>query len=254
MIGEVAMKIFFPAVVSGCLAVLMGAVLADAKRPTTRPSSSWVPPVTDAPANRVGGAARGCREDPDLLVSVLAPSDKVGLTVKSQPTLYWYITKPTDRPVEISLTPCGPDGRDLADSILDVVIPKTETAGIQALSLAKPPGKGCTVTLEVGKQYSWVVEVVVHDRSGSDNPNATTRLERIKPPSTGSPVESASALDQYNTYRNCGAWYDMLDSVNQMIDSDKDNHDWRELRRELLSDQNLVEADNGKITEKVKQD
>jgi hypothetical protein len=250
------MKMIYRAGLIGCVAIALSVGRADAKRPTTRPSSSWAPAVSDAPANRVGGAARGCRADPGLLVSLLAPRNAVGKTVQSQPTLYWYITKKTDRPVEITLTPCGPDGRDIgADPVLDVVIPKIETAGIQALSLAKPPGADqAPVSLEVGKQYSWVVEVVVHDLNGSDNPNATTRLQRVKAPSMLAGVESAPPEDQYAKYQQCAMWYDMLDRLNHMIDSEKDNSVWRDTRRELLSAQDLIEANDGSITEKVRQD
>lgn len=240
-------------VVSGCIMISLGVMLAEANPPTTRPSSSFVPPVFDAPANRVGGAARGSRADPELLVSLLAPSSSVGLTAKSQPTLYWYLTKPTDRPIEITLTPRGDGGKDVgADPILDVTIPKTETGGLQAFSLAKPPAGQQPVSLQPGVQYDWVVEIVVHDRSGSDNPNATTRLERIPASDAVSKAESSSPQDQYEVYRQAGLWYDLLDNLNQMIAADKNNADLRQTRRELLKDQSLVEDENGKITEAAK--
>jgi hypothetical protein len=239
---------------AGLLLISLCAGLAEGKTPTTRPSSRWVPPVNDAPARRVGGAARGCPEDPDLLVSLLAPAASVGQTVQSQPVLYWYISKPTDRPVEITITPCGKGGKDIgAAPILDAIIPRTTTAGIQALSLARPPANQPPVSLEVGVQYTWVVEAVVHDRDGADNPNATTRLERVMASASVAAIQSATLEDRYEAYRRLGIWYDMLQSVNQLIDTKKGDPAWREVRRELLSCQNLVEADDGKITEPVEQ-
>ena len=206
--------------------------------------------MTDAPAKRVGGAARACRADPELLVSLLAPSASVGFTAKSQPTLYWDLSKPTNRPIEITLTPRGEGGKDIgAAPLLDVIIPKTEAGGVQTLSLAKPPGNQAPVSLEPGVQYDWVVEVVVHDRSGSDNPTAATRLQRIKAPGAAIAPQSAALEDQYEADRQSGLWYDMLDSLNRMIDQDSENAGLRQIRQTLLKDQNLLEDKDGKIKE-----
>lgn len=249
------MNLILRSAFTGLLLISLGAGFAEGKTPTTRPSSRWVPPVTDAPARRVGGAARGCPEDPALLVSLLAPAASVGQTLQSQPILYWFISKPTDRPVEITITPCGKGGKDVgAAPILDAIIPSTTTGGIQVLSLARPPANQKPVNLEVGVQYTWVVQAVVHDRDGADNPNATTRLERVTAPESIAALQSATLEDRYEAYRRLGIWYDMLQTVNQLIDTNKSDPDWREIRRELLSCQNLAEADDGKITEPFEQD
>lgn len=209
--------------------------------------------MNDAPAKRVGGAARACKADPDLLVSLLAPSASVGLTAKNQPTLYWYLSKPTTRKIQITLTPRGEGGKDVgADSVLDVEIPKTEKGGIQTLSLSSPPGNKDPVTLKPGVQYDWVVEVVVHDRSGSDNPSAATRLQCTKEPDAVSAAKSAPLEDQYEADRQAGLWYDMVDTLNRMIDADKEDAGLRQTRRDLFNDQNLWEDKDGKITEIAK--
>jgi hypothetical protein len=245
------MKMIFPVRVSACLAVALMTGAASANQPATRPSSNWSPPSMDAPADRIGGAARGGSADATLLVSLLAPSASVGLTSRSQPTLYWYLSAATDSPVEITLTPAGQDGKSHGSApILDLVIPKTPTAGIQALSLAKPPGQQAPVSLQPGVQYDWVIAVEMNDRGGSDNPSAATRLQRIKASAALSEVESAPLMDQYESYRQAGLWFDMLDSLNRMIDADRKNAGLRETRHALLKDQNLIEDKDGKISER----
>ena len=59
------------------------------------------PPDTTTPNRRVGGFVRGVG---DALPSVinLAPS-RVGLTVATQPVLYWYLSGRSDHPFEISV-------------------------------------------------------------------------------------------------------------------------------------------------------
>ncbi len=220
-----------------------------ANGPTTRPSSKWVPPVLDAPVDRGVGAAR-CPTDSDLILLLLCPSKSVGLTAKTQPTLYWYVSKPTNIPIEVALTPLGPGGKDIkALPVLDVFIPKTETAGIQAFSLARPPGKQEPVSLKPGVQYKWAVEFHVKLNDGANNPVTFTRLQCINAPDNVSAAQSAALMDQYEADRQAGLWYDMIDTLSQMIGADKDNADLHQVRQALLKDQNLKEDDDGKITE-----
>jgi hypothetical protein len=187
-----------------------------------------------------------------LFVVILAPSSSVGYTSKAQPTLYWYLSKPTPSPIRISVTPLDQDGKDLgADSVLDVTIPKTEP-GLHALALANPPENHNPVTLKTGIQYRWVVEVLVNDLDdGSDNPTESIRLKRLPASDAVSAVESAAPEQQYDVYRQAGLWYDMLDSLNRRIDSNKDNPNLRQARRRLLSAQGLLEDADGTMQEKA---
>ena len=50
----------------------------------------YKPPQRGAPGGRVGGSSRGIG-DRLLTLSVLAP-DHTGLTVREQPSLYWYLS------------------------------------------------------------------------------------------------------------------------------------------------------------------
>src|SRR5688500_13453958 len=66
--------------------------------------ADFVPRAGAPPANRTGGGSRSCVTDPDLFISVLAPESVAGLTARAQPTLYWYVSKPTSFPVEMGIT------------------------------------------------------------------------------------------------------------------------------------------------------
>lgn len=244
------MKSIWHSVLAGCMTIALGASSAMAEQPTTLPSSSWTPPVDDAPADPAGGPTRSSQADPELVVTLMSPSASVGLTANSQPTLYWYLTKPTKYRIEITLTPRGEGGRDIgAAPILDVVIPKTDVAGMQAISLADPPAKKGPVWLKPGVQYDWVVEIVVRKHGGSDDPVAATRLKCIKAPDVVIKKRSAPLGDQYEAARESALWYDMLEDLNRMIDSAKDKSGLLRIRGELLSGQSLLEGADGKITE-----
>jgi len=55
---------------------------------------TYRPPLRGAPGGRVGGGTRGIGDE-FITLLVLAPNH-VGLTVQGQPTLYWYLSKPTN--------------------------------------------------------------------------------------------------------------------------------------------------------------
>src|SRR5262249_44782001 len=58
------------------------------------------PPSRGAPGGRIGGGTRGGGNI--FVLSVLAP-DHSGLTTSEQPSLYWFISKTTSLPVEVTL-------------------------------------------------------------------------------------------------------------------------------------------------------
>src|SRR5262245_53634443 len=61
----------------------------------------YAPPKRGAPGGRVGGGTRGIQREVFVL-SVLAP-DHSGFTTSEQPSLYWFISKSTSLPVELTV-------------------------------------------------------------------------------------------------------------------------------------------------------
>lgn len=74
------------------------ALAAEEKAPARAAASEFVPPPEAKAAQRVGGFASRCSDDPALYASVLAPAATVGVTTSEQPTLYWYLSKATRVP------------------------------------------------------------------------------------------------------------------------------------------------------------
>lgn len=61
----------------------------------------YEPPQRGAPGGRVGRSSHGIG-DRLLTLSVLAP-DHTGVTVREQPSLFWYLSKSTTYPVELTV-------------------------------------------------------------------------------------------------------------------------------------------------------
>jgi hypothetical protein len=220
-----------------------------AKPPTTRPSGGFAlkykPVVKDAPASRGWGAARG--QGDDLRVYVLAPADFIGVTSREQPTLYWYISGPTKRMIDIAITPV--DDRSAGrfpDPVLSLSLKGVEKPGLMALDLSKLKGPGGKpVGLKPGVMYKWQVEVVASESEGARNPHAECMLKRVDAPPT---VKSAATpADSAAAYAEAGIWYDALADLNRAIAANPQDAALRDARRELLRQHKLVEDEQGNI-------
>src|SRR5687768_16247726 len=86
---------------AACGAALAAPPAGEAKAPAADAAAEFVAPPDAKAAKRLGGFATRCTDDPDLYVSVLAPAQTVGIAATEQPTVYWYVSKATDDPVEI---------------------------------------------------------------------------------------------------------------------------------------------------------
>jgi hypothetical protein len=167
---------------------------------------SYRPPVRGAPASRVGGGSRGSGEISGEL-SVLAP-DHTGLTTRSQPTLYWYLSEPANARLDVTVT-----RDDQIDPLVEQVIGTPKTAGIQSLDLAK-----AGATLKPDVEYRWFVSLTPDEKQRSNDVVASGTIKYIKPDATlENKVASADELTQARIYAEDGIWYDAIDSLSRAI-------------------------------------
>ncbi|MBP1738758.1 MAG: uncharacterized protein H6Q48_1051 [Deltaproteobacteria bacterium] len=81
---------------------------ADQKKVSTADSTPvYKPPLRGSPGGRVGGGTRGASLEAPVSLSVLVP-DHVGITLQSQPHLYWFISRKTTHPIEVTITEASP--------------------------------------------------------------------------------------------------------------------------------------------------
>jgi hypothetical protein len=228
---------------------------AKAVKPTTKPAESvpadfdldYEPVVKDAPASRGWGASRSGQAKQPPRLYLLAPADFIGTTTREQPTLYWYISEPTQRTIEISLTPVDDPrsrGRALADPVLSRTISGVKDAGVQKLDLSGENGP----KLKKGVRYKWVVELVTSETDGARNPFAECMLTRVEEPAAVRGGDSSGARAAA-AYAKAGVWYDALATLNDAIADSPDSKPLRDARRKLLQSHKLVEDDSGNIRE-----
>jgi len=156
------------------------------------------PPKRGAPANRISGGTRGDEKAPTL--EVLAPPH-TGWTTEEQPVLYWFLSRPSSFPVEVTLAD------DLSvQPLLSVTLAPPAEAGLQKISLADHG-----VRLEEGKDYQWSVALIENPEQRSRDILATGSIRRVaKSEGVISKVAAASAEERARLFAEAGFWYDAV--------------------------------------------
>ena len=201
------------------------------KSATAAPGFSYRPPTRGAPASRVGGGSRGSADITGEL-AVLAP-DHTGLTTRSQPTLYWYLSEPANARLDVTVT-----NDEQIDPLLEQIIGIPKAAGIQSLDLAK-----VGATLKPGVEYRWFVSLTPDETQRSNDVVASGTIKYVKPDAAlENKVASADELTQARIYAEDGIWYDAIDSLSRAIQQNPGNASLHAQRAALLDQAGLNSA------------
>jgi uncharacterized protein DUF928 len=180
------------------------------------------PPSRGAPGGRIGGGTRGGGNI--FVLSVLAP-DHSGFTTSEQPSLYWFISKLTSLPVEVTLM--DPQG---VKPILETQLPSPAKPGIQRVRLAD-----YNIHLAPGAAYRWFVAVVPDADRRSKDILAGGAIERVGlQEDVKAKLAKASDKERPFVYAQEGLWYDALNSISDLIDAAPQNQELQNQRTALL--------------------
>jgi len=199
--------------------------------PVPVPKPVYTPPKLGAPSNRAGGGTRGVIFDRPVL-SVLVP-EHTGLTIHAQPTLYWYVSRPINRPISVKIT-----SDSMSSPLLDTAILPPIPAGILALPLAQ-----YDTHLVTGVHYQWGLELAIDPAQPSPPLWSSGAIEREAPsPEFLAKLNQAVPSDLPALYAKKGLWYDALDSLSAFIQVAPDDLALRQHRASLLEQVGLHEA------------
>ena len=148
----------------------------------------YVPPRRGAPKTRVGGGTRSSGSDVQL--ALLAP-EHTGLTGRSSPILYWWLSKEHQGPFEFVVMVEGG-----VEPVLRFRQQNTLAAGIHSFDLA-----AAGLTLEPGVVYRWSVAIVRDEAQRARDVVALATMEYV--------VDRAVADEAY-ALAAAGLWYDAL--------------------------------------------
>ncbi|MDQ6735095.1 MAG: DUF928 domain-containing protein [Nitrospirota bacterium] len=197
----------------------------------TDPTVPRYRPGMHQPKSRIEGTTRGI-ESSELLVLPLVP-DHVGLTIASQPVLYWYLSKPTTSPIIFVLV-----DTHSVEVVHDVTLSPQPQPGVQLVRLTD-----LGIVLEPNVQYRWYITVVIDGKSPSRDIVSGGMIERIRPEFILSHVPAPdSTIAAVRFYAENGLWYDALASISDLIASAPDDRRLRRQRAALLQQVGLQEA------------
>ncbi|MDH5473278.1 MAG: DUF928 domain-containing protein [Gammaproteobacteria bacterium] len=184
----------------------------------------YQPPRRGAPGLTVGGGTRGVMGDKPA-IHALAPNH-TGFTASEQPTLSWYMSKPSSMRFEFMLI--DDEGTEpLLELTLDAAQLKR---GIQSLNLADHG-----VKLKPGVQYQWSVSLIPEESNRSNDIVSGGIIERqTLEDSLELKLNKANPTEDVFIYAEEGYWYDAIASLTKLIEKDPGNELLKKQRAELI--------------------
>jgi hypothetical protein len=213
----------------GLVAVLSAFAIVAAE--SAKKKLVYRPPAGAEEGVRVNGTSRGVDASmPSLLV--LAP-DHVGLTLREQPDLFWFQSKDTDIRFKLTMVADG-----VIEPVFEVNTPKKpSTTGIKRINLREHQ-----VSLKPDVEYQWSVALVIDPENPSKDIVASGYIRRTDPsPKLTARMVKKNKRKLVDVFAESGIWYDAIEEVSDLVDTNPSNSDLRELRAMLLEQVDLVE-------------
>lgn len=185
---------------------------------------------TETSRHRIEGGRRG-PEGGEPLILPLVP-DHVGLTIASQPVLFWYLSQPTSSAVMFVLV----DTRSI-EVVHDITLSPHPHSGVQRVSF-----KDLGISLERNVEYRWYITLVVDPKHPSRDIVSGGMIQRVQPDFDVSHVPLAANMASVHFYAENGLWYDAVASISDLISAQPDNGMLRKQRASLLLQVGLGEV------------
>lgn len=191
----------------------------------------YKPPLRGAPAGRVAGGTRGV--DQELPYLCLIVPKHIGLTISSQPVLYFYQSKISSYPVEFTLIQ-----KQGISPIVETRLAHSSRAGIQSVHLAD-----YGVNLETGIEYKWFIALIPDARHRSKDILAAGSIELVEQPGTiKERLTKAETFQAPHIYAEGGLWYDAFYALSSLIEKSPENLTLKKQRASLLEQVGLTEV------------
>ena len=184
---------------------------------------TYHPPVRGNPVGRVGGGTRSGGLDRAVVLSVLAP-EHVGLTTKEQPTLYWFISQPTNSAIELTLIESK-----TPKPLLETKIDPPNKGGIQRVRLTD-----YNVRLKPDTEYRWYVALVPDPKNRSKDILAGGFISRMQATKEQEARLSQATLESARAFAAEGVWYDAIAAISEAIEVAGGDNSLRAQRASLL--------------------
>ncbi len=176
----------------------------------------YVPPTSKSQIQRqesAGSRGEGCPSDSIGSLSLLIPSDHIGLTSTDHPTFFWYVSKTPSNVMKFELTQPGVSKPLLVKQFSNV------KNGIFQLELPNN-----VQGLSADQEYRWTVSLICNAKHPSKNIYVQGLIKRIdnstqkNPQLKLDPRDQSSAQKLYQIaaiYAKSGFWYDAIANISK---------------------------------------
>ncbi len=194
---------------------------------TTYLNTEFKPPRRGSPPETVGGGSRGCSyldAGKHKTTALIPPSQHLALTVKGNPTFFWYVPRSAAKALEFTLM----DQND-QEVFYKVSLPIPQESRIVSLTL---PSNSEKPLLEVGKLYHWYLAMVCDPQDRTGDIAMDGWIERVDSSKTfvKSDLTLSDALamasqpeEKFSLYAKAGVWHDAIATLATLRRSQPDN-------------------------------
>jgi len=162
-------------------------------------------------------------------IEVIAP-ETVGLTLTSDPVLYWYLPALTKNEIALRVMSSRSD-----EPVLNVVLPRPKRAGIQQVRLSDHGFK-----LDNDVDYQWFIAIPGNVASDERDQFAGGGIARIDTPKKLAKKLDTAGGERASVLADAGIWYDAIDAISQQIDAEPGNAALVRARADLLEQVGLT--------------
>jgi len=188
-----------------------------ASAPSQRVALNFKPPNRGTPPATAGGASRSACVTDTIPLTVLTPSNMLGLTTAARPTVFLFVPKTSAKSAEFVLK----DAND--NDVYRTMMPLNGGSGVISLTLPDSAPE-----LEPEKSYRWYFSMVCRPKNRLEDVFVSAWIQRATPQaSVLTALKQASPTQRPEIFAEAGFWYDTLNSL-------------ADLRRANPSDANLT--------------
>ncbi len=149
---------------------------------------------------------------------------QAALTTQSQPSLFWYLSRPVDHEIKLAI-----NLPSLTEPIFEMSYNGNEIQGIQRIDLAT-----ANVTLHPGMAYELVVKMVLDPQAPANDVYTKTVIQRIAGRELTEKWAGASLRQRASIAADEGIWIDAIEWISDLIEDQPDQRSLRRDRADLL--------------------
>jgi len=167
----------------------------------------YVPPVHGAPRASIGAGTRAAGVAAHL--EAISP-EPLGQTLSPSPSLYWYLSEPTQARVDFTLT-----DETSVTPLVERTLPGPFVAGMHRVDL-----EALGVKLTPGTEYQWYVSLVKDPEERSSDVVTGGIVLLVDGGGLREQVARVSAEQRPFVLAESGIWYDAVDALSRRIESE----------------------------------